>query len=81
MLLPQAPPSGPGVLALTEGSSSGEGVTHASLAHRALLIRLATKEDVLEEGPAANVTDTEEAECSVERAAACARFVLPAVEP
>lgn len=55
---------------------SSQGVdAGGALIDRGLLVRVAMKEDVLDEGPAANLNSAESAECCVERAAACARYI------
>ncbi|CAM9557777.1 unnamed protein product, partial [Scytosiphon promiscuus] len=84
LLIPQAPPTDHATArprstpvaggGLDDGSTDGAGA--AALVDRALLIRLATKEDVLEDGPAATsisgIFGAASSELSVERAAASA---------
>lgn len=73
LLLPQAPPSESSTPIITEKTFSRGGDSGQILVGRALMIRLAMKEDVLEEGSTSTLDNMEVAECSVERAAACAR--------
>lgn len=76
LLLPQTPPTKDATPAPPEGPLSSQGVdAGGSLIDRGLLVRVAMKEDVLDEGPAANLNSADAAECSVERAAACARYL------
>lgn len=72
ILIPQAPTvraalSGPGNF--QQGTE-----TNASLVGRALLIRLAAKEEILEDIAGIGTGEEDPAECSMERAAACARL-------
>lgn len=77
LLLPQTPPNKNAASDPQEGASSSiSDDAVGALIDRGLLVRLGTKEDVLEEGPAANLNSSAEAaECSLERAAACARYL------
>lgn len=75
LLLPQAPVADSKVLDHPNESPTRDMQPGSQLVDRALLIRLATKEDILDEGPAASLGSTEDDEYSVERAAACARLV------
>ena len=75
LLLPQTPHTEGAPPAPPEGSLSSQGVdAGGALVDRGLLVRIAMKEDVLDEGPTANFNSAEAVECSVERAAACARY-------
>lgn len=68
--MPQAPAASPSqdMSALSEGDAES-----SQFVDRALLCRLATKEDVLDEGNAPGLDGIAKEDCSVERAAACAR--------
>lgn len=68
--MPQAP-AGPSMVEVVV--SSGCDAESSQLVDRALLSRLATKEDVLNEASAPTLGGMEREDCSVERAAACAR--------
>eukprot|EP00904_Undaria_pinnatifida_P009456 jgi/Undpi1/5640/HiC_scaffold_2.g00915.m1 len=74
LLLPQTPPTKSADSGPQEGALSGHGdEVVGALIDRGLLVRLGTKEDVLDEGPTANLKScAEAAEGSLERAAACA---------
>ncbi|CAN0166225.1 unnamed protein product [Ascophyllum nodosum] len=72
LLLPQAPVAGCQELSLSDEPRSCYEQPGVFFVDRALLVRLATKEDVLDEGPAAGLSGAKNVECSVERAAACA---------
>lgn len=77
VLMPQAPVESMSVAEESEGLR-GEGGAGSSWMGRALIVRLATREDILEDASAtAAVVDTScsvnVAECYVERAAASAR--------
>eukprot|EP00752_Nemacystus_decipiens_P011243 g9992.t1 len=82
LLLPQAPSPRPSALcpsrAPREGQGVGSGGGGGSVVDRGLLVRLATKEDVLEDEPMATATDAaaSESEVSVERAAASASLEM-----
>ena len=77
LLLPQTPPTKSADSGPQEGALSGHGdEVVGALIDRGLLVRLGTKEDVLDEGPTANLNScAEAAEGSLERAAACARYL------
>lgn len=70
VLMPQAPAASP---SQDMPALSGCDAESSQLVDRALLCRLATKEDVLDEGNAPSVGGIAKEDCSVERAAACAR--------
>lgn len=80
LLLPQTPPQDPAAAAAALGAPRAQqgGPADAMLVDRGLLIRLAMKEEVLEEGEAVetslNSISNVASELSVERAAASARY-------